>query len=221
MPAVRFALVAPIASWGDRISGGSRPSAEVPTWSALVGLLGAALGLPRGDQRMSALAAHYAPAIEVDSPGEPLRDFHTVQSASEADLRAWRRKHGEARTRAEELSAGDVTSLTVRAYRTGSRFQIWLVPVDPTPVIEPRQLADALNAPRFPLFAGRRSCALSEPPAAVVTAFDPCRVTHWDARLGDIRPIALSRTRHDMLIDAAARRFGDRLEHVGTDAGEL
>ena len=45
-----FQLYAPLASWGEEASGEIRHSATVPTRSALLGLLAAALGIRRDEE---------------------------------------------------------------------------------------------------------------------------------------------------------------------------
>lgn len=211
---VAFTLAAPLASFGDRISGSVRPTAEVPTWSALVGLLGAALGLRRGDAALAQLARDYAPALVADNVGSPLTDFHTIESASEVALRARQRADGAALTRAQELQATDTTSITHRGYRQDVRYRVFVAPVVDAPAVEPATLAQALNQPRFALYAGRRSCPLSEPPAARLEPLDREAVTHWDARLGELKPASHRRIRHDLLVSAQPRVFAAREEYV-------
>jgi len=62
-----FRLYGPLASWGEIAVGEVRPTALQPTRSALLGLLGAALGVRRGDdEAFSALGATLRFAIFVD-----------------------------------------------------------------------------------------------------------------------------------------------------------
>jgi CRISPR system Cascade subunit CasD len=76
-----FRLYGLMASWGEIAVGESRHSATYPSRSALLGLLGAALGLRRDeDAAQRALIEGYRFAVKVESAGSPLRDYHTVQT---------------------------------------------------------------------------------------------------------------------------------------------
>lgn len=56
-------LAAPLASWG--VGGAARhPSDLTPTASAVLGMVGAALGLARGDERLDSLQEDYALATQ-------------------------------------------------------------------------------------------------------------------------------------------------------------
>lgn len=60
-----FRLYGPMASWGEAAVGGDRPSGLAPSRSAVLGLLGAALGIKRDDaSRLDALRASIGIAIK-------------------------------------------------------------------------------------------------------------------------------------------------------------
>ena len=83
-----FTLYAPLASWGDIAVGGARNSWDRPSRSAVLGLLAAALGIPREKQeRHAALDIGYGLAVRLDAGGTSLQDFHTVQTAAEPEIR--------------------------------------------------------------------------------------------------------------------------------------
>ena len=93
-------LQAPLASWGDTAVGEYRPSIDYPGQSALVGLLGAALGLRREEEAAhAALAASYGFAVGIQSGGHLLRDYHTAQVPGQTALK--KRPHA---TRRDELA---------------------------------------------------------------------------------------------------------------------
>ncbi|HTV81617.1 MAG TPA: type I-E CRISPR-associated protein Cas5/CasD [Acidobacteriaceae bacterium] len=151
-----FRLYGPMASWGEIAVGESRHSAVHPSRSALVGLLGAALGLRRDeDAAQQALIDGYRFAMKVESAGTPLRDYHTVQAPPA-------RKNVVYRTRARELETRQVleTLLSMREYRCDA-----LAVVAVEALVAARwtlgELAGALRRPVFPLYLGRKSC----PPA--------------------------------------------------------
>ena len=84
-----FQLCAPMAAWGDTAVGEHRGSRDLPGVSALIGLLGAALGLRREDEAAhAALRDHYRFAVGLVSSGQLLRDYHTAQVSGRAALKA-------------------------------------------------------------------------------------------------------------------------------------
>lgn len=159
MPAfLVFRLYGPLASWGEIAVGEARPSALHPTRSALLGLLGAALGLRRSQaDELAALARSVRFAVRVDSMGSPLRDYHTAQvlppqrgavrPVREAQLRGGR----------HELE----TILSRRDYRCDALYTVAAWTEGAEPAYPLKRLAEALTEPVFPLYLGRKAC----PPA--------------------------------------------------------
>ncbi|MFC3609539.1 type I-E CRISPR-associated protein Cas5/CasD [Stutzerimonas tarimensis] len=157
-------LYGPLASWGEIAVGESRHSAVHPSRSALLGLLGAALGIERADEAgQQALAAGYRFGIKLEATGSPLRDYHTVQTG--VVPRKFR-----FRSRRQELAAEKVdTYLSAREYRCDS---LALIAVEAMPGA-PRELAalaEALRTPHFPLYLGRKSCPLALPLAPMLVS---------------------------------------------------
>lgn len=155
-----FTLVAPLASFGDLAGHERRGSADWPGRSALLGLIGAALGVDRADaDGQAALADGYGVAVRTLSAGRPLRDFHTFQSVPAARAKA-------PATRADALRAagpqGVETSITIRDYRADVAFTaaVWTRPGARWPL---GRIAEALAQPVFALWLGRKSCPLSAP----------------------------------------------------------
>lgn len=72
-------LHGPLQAWGARSRFNSRSTEPAPTKSAVIGLLAAALGRPRGT--VIADLAELVLTVRVDRPGRVLRDFHTVGAA--------------------------------------------------------------------------------------------------------------------------------------------
>ena len=208
MQGFTFDINVPLASWA---TGGHAvvPTDQQPTWSAIVGMMGAALGLPRGDERLVRLSADYALAL-VDKGGRGvLTDFHTVQSPKESP----ELKDANPHTRREELESGEVEpSITRRDYLCGASYQIFIVQVAEHPVFAPAEIQAAMVNPVYPLSAGRRSCLIGRVQARPFDAQMLDRCTHWDARIPLDKPSSLVRERRDQLI--GPRRFGVRMEHV-------
>lgn len=162
-----FRLYAPMASWGEAAVGETRPTATYPGRSAVIGLLGAALGIRRDDDEgQHRLRKGVRIAVKQRSPGLLMRDYHTVQvPAAQSKVRY--------RSRREELVAPGRalnTILSTRDYRCDG---LWTVAVWLTPQSELTlgELEEALKKPRFPLYLGRKAC----PPAAPLA---PRRETH-------------------------------------------
>lgn len=158
-----FQLHATLSSWGEPAVGEYRGTAEHPGQSALVGLLGAALGLQRDDDLAhAALRDGYGYAVARLSGGRLLRDYHTAQVPPRSAL-----KGRPTSTRRAELSVPrhDLnTILSTRDYRQDASSLVAVAPRSgglPAHALD--ALADALRRPRFVLYLGRKSCAPSAP----------------------------------------------------------
>ncbi|SBT08646.1 conserved hypothetical protein [Candidatus Accumulibacter aalborgensis] len=165
-----FQLQAPLASWGDTAVGEYRPSIDYPGQSALVGLLGAALGLRREEEAAhAALAASYGFAVGIQSGGHLLRDYHTAQVPGQTALK--KRPHA---TRRDELAVpkSDLhTILSTRDYRQDAASLVAVQAFDGAPRTL-AELAEALQKPHFVLYLGRKSCPPAAPLHPLVLAAD-------------------------------------------------
>jgi CRISPR system Cascade subunit CasD len=224
-----FQLQAALASWGDVAVGEFRGSRNQPGASALVGLLGAALGVRRDDEAAhAALRDGYRFAVGTVSSGQLLRDYHTAQVPGRTSLKG--RPH---RTRRDELSMPRHelnTILSTRDYRQNAAWAV-AVQVLPGAPHSLQELAAALRAPRFVLYLGRKCCPPAAPLApqvspadsahaaisAYLAAASPPAALHSLA-WGDGMPAGvaahLSAPRKDRLIRREGWQFGDRTEHV-------
>jgi CRISPR system Cascade subunit CasD len=168
-----FRLYGPFASWGEIAVGERRGSWNRPSKSAIMGLVAAALGIERHEgTRLSALSAGYGFAVRVDSPGQPLTDYHTAQTARESELRGVRKKHGRRLTRRLELSADSLeTILSDCDYYTDALYVValWARPGAPYGLEE---LRESLLRPRFALYLGRKSCPPALPLAPEIVEAD-------------------------------------------------
>ena len=116
MPFLVFQLQAALAAWGDVAVGEFRGSRDQPGAAALIGLLGAALGVRRDDEAAhAALRDGYRFAVGVVAAGQLLRDYHTAQVPGRTSLNG--RPH---HTRRDELNLPRHelnTILSTRDYR--------------------------------------------------------------------------------------------------------
>lgn len=157
-------LAAPMASFGGLAVGERRPSGDHPTKSQIVGLVAAALGIPRVDEdSQAALAASLGYAVRVDEAGQPASDYHTAQAAKDVAIRRRIKTHGPLATRRDELDCDDIkTVLSMREYRTGvlATAVLWLRQDGPKTLEDMRA---GFLAPEFALYLGRKSFPLMLP----------------------------------------------------------
>ena len=224
-----FQLCAPLAAWGDVAVGEYRGSREYPGASALIGLLGAALGVRREDETAhAALRDGYRFAIGVVAAGDLLRDYHTAQVPGRTTLA--KRPHA---TRRDELNVPKQdlnTILSTRDYRQGVAYVI-AVQAEPVAPHTLEALALALCEPRFVLYLGRKCCPPAAPLASRVVAAGSVHAAFNDYLTkvdlgGMLRSIVwsdgvqagvsahLSVQRKDRLIRRISWQFGDRTEHM-------
>jgi CRISPR system Cascade subunit CasD len=232
-----FRLYAPLASWGDVAVGEFRPSLGYPGRSSLLGLIGAALGIDRGDEaRHRTLDDGLAFAVAVYSEGTLLRDYHTAQVPGAADLK--KRPH---RTRADELAVPRHelnTILSTRDYRQDALCVAgtWLRPE--ATGIDLNEICSGLARPRFTLYLGRKACPPALPLSPqLVEAVDfrsalntahfppieeavapnltaqPLRVA-WEDGASVGWPQSFSVPRKDAPLSRRRWQFGDRTERV-------
>jgi CRISPR system Cascade subunit CasD len=186
METLVFQLQAPLSSWGEVAVGEYRPSAEYPSQSAIHGLLGAALGVDRNDdEKQTALRTSYRLAVGVLSQGRLLRDYHTAQVPSRADLK--KRPHA---TRRDELSLPKTdlnTILSSRDYRQDAAALVAVQTVA-NASYPLAQLAEALKIPRFVLYLGRKSCPVAVPlhPCVLNAETINTAFTNYQQQLADL-----------------------------------
>ena len=238
MQCLMFRPYAPLASWGDIAVGEDRPSHEYPGRSAVLGLVAAALGIRRDEQTcLDTLSASLGLAVGVYSTGRLLRDYHTSQVPSAKDME--KRPH---RTRADELALPRAelnTILSRRDYRQDALCTVLLWQRGSDSEFSLSTIREALLAPAFVLYLGRKSCPLAAPlhPQLVEAqslidalaladfptlphlkgadhlqriAYDPDPALP----LGEVEATRFSVTRRDQPRSRARWQFSDRTEHV-------
>lgn len=137
MATLLLRLAAPLQSWGTDSKYETRRTGREPSKSGVIGLLAAALGLRRDeDEAIRALSSALRFGVRVEQEGELLRDYHMV--------------HKDAKT----------AYVTNRYYLSDAVFLVALESEDQGLLT---RLDQALRAPAFPLFLGRRSCPPTPP----------------------------------------------------------
>lgn len=153
-------LQGPMQAWGEHSFEGTRPSGNFPTRSALLGLLGACLGIQRNEYlRLQQLANSVQFAVRKDNrevethwgeiktlPVIKITDYHTVKDAREdyAGLKS----HETIQTWREYLLDAEYT------------VAVWTVCEAAVTIDE---LESAVRKPVFTPYLGRRSCPLAQP----------------------------------------------------------
>jgi CRISPR system Cascade subunit CasD len=218
-----FALVAPLAAFGGIAVGERRSGWDRPARSAVLGLVGACLGLEREDAvAQAALAEGYGLALLCQAPGRLLADYHTAQVPSAQRGQSFA-------TRAEELRAPELnTILSRRDYRSGAWHLGALWPRDATVRWSLDTLAEAMRRPTFTPYLGRKSCPLGLPLAPAITeavdapaALQARHAEGPEARLGDDRGASLRRTLADLPGEAIVAMDAPGPDSVPGDAGHI
>ena len=135
-----------LQAWGEMSKWDFRDSADFPTKSGIVGLLGCALGLERGDAALRELSEAITVAVRADRPGLRTVDFQTVT--------------GDPLCNAEgKPKSGGNTIISRRAYLQDACFTVFIE----TDAELRERLAAALSAPKWTLYLGRKNCVPSRP----------------------------------------------------------
>ncbi|MGP3724331.1 type I-E CRISPR-associated protein Cas5/CasD [Cereibacter sphaeroides] len=207
-PFLIFGLTASLGAMGELAGHERRGALLWPGRSALIGLMGAALGIRR-DGDFSALETLDVTVGIYDS-GTPVRDYHTVESVPSAVVKA-----PNSRPEALRAARGRThTTITLRDYRASPLFGV----AASGQGLE--GLAQALNEPVFTLYLGRKSCPLAAPPGArVVEAERPeDALSHlilppWrraDRLIGLVEEDPAGELVHDRAIDRMRWHFASR-----------
>jgi len=134
-------LIGPMQSWGHRSRFDDRDTALEPTRSGVIGLLCAAMGIPR-EQDLSRFDS-LRMGVRVDAPGRVMTDYHTALDVIKAD------------------GSGRDTVQSRRHFLTDARFTAGLESNDLELL---REIEAKLGDPVWPLYLGRKSFPLTEPP---------------------------------------------------------
>ncbi|MFF1481901.1 type I-E CRISPR-associated protein Cas5/CasD [Streptomyces sp. NPDC058301] len=158
MSVLLLRLAGPLQSWGAAARFARRSTENAPTKSGVLGLLAAAEGRPRTADLSDLAALRFG--VRIDQPGSRLRDFHTAHHAG----------------------SGKAMPLSERFYLTDAVF---VAGVEGEMALLQR-LHEALRAPHFLPYLGRRSCPPSRPvemgpPVQDTSLEDALRSAEWQA----------------------------------------
>jgi CRISPR-associated protein Cas5/CasD subtype I-E len=154
-------------SYGASSVGTDRSTEDAPTKSAIVGMLGAALGVDRSQvDALVALDRAFAMIVCVDARGTLESDFHTAQGIPPMEPSASRSDRNDALTKRYYLADASFTVLVVTERRDEERLFEW---------------HEALRYPRYVPTLGRRACAPGKP--LVLSRCTVLRGDDWRALL--------------------------------------
>lgn len=142
-----------LQSWGATSKWDDRDTEDFPTKSGIVGLLGCAMGISRGDPALAELNAAITIAVRADRRGERITDFQTVTGSP------LRNAEGKPK------STGN-TLISERVYLQDACFSVF---IETEPYWHDR-IISALNAPKWCMYLGRKACVPSRP---VLECADP------------------------------------------------
>jgi len=148
MPILFMRLEGPLQSWGERARWNHRDTASLPTKSAIVGMIAGAMGLKRGDPKITELDKKIRIAIRADRSGLPATDYHTITGQIRTADGGKRGVKGE-----------DSTIISFRQYLQDASFLVAVSGDDKTIA----SIRDALLNPVWAVYLGRKSCVPSRP----------------------------------------------------------
>jgi len=157
-----FTLYAPMASLGEVAVGEQRMGWTRPARSAVLGLIAAARGIDRTDEAAHQHleeSLHYA--VRTEASGRPFTDYHTAQVPSARRRRTFATRRDELRV--DRLN----TVLSTREWRTDAFFTAAVWP-RPGHADDLDGLSQALDAPHYTLYLGRRAAPLGLPLSPIV-----------------------------------------------------
>jgi CRISPR system Cascade subunit CasD len=141
-----------------------RDTNDEPTKSGVLGLLGCALGWPRGDEKLPVLDQGLRFGVRVENAGRKITDYQTVTDFLPTAAGEWKGQGTRTRNPAEMRAVGakPATIISPRDYLEDAAFLVGL---------EAREgyesfleaAAEAVQFPHWPLFLGRKACVPTRP----------------------------------------------------------
>ncbi|KAA8816709.1 type I-E CRISPR-associated protein Cas5/CasD [Bifidobacterium vespertilionis] len=166
MPVLLIRLAAPMQSWGSESRFTRRTTESMPTKSGVIGMIAAALGMPRDASLERFRDLRFG--VRVDQPGTLLADYHTVENPTVVDKQL-------KMTVSRRYYLQDAVFLAGLESANGRNLESY---------------REALQSPYYPLFLGRRSCPpdgplqtwMSDEPLENALSHAPWRAAEWYQR---------------------------------------
>ena len=166
-PILLIRLEGVLQSWGVRARWDIRDTQREPTKSAVIGILGCALGLPKYDSRLrTELDAGLRMGLRVEHPGRVMVDYQTITDYLPTAAGTYR--HSGTRTARslkgllDNPDAVPATITSPRSYLQDAAFLVLLEEKEADGGLLVR-CHDALLDPKWAVFLGRKSCIASRP----------------------------------------------------------
>ena len=195
MSTLLLRLAAPLQAWGINSKFDIRKTEREPSKSGVIGLLAAALGRRRDESLDDLIALKFG--VRCDKEGKLLRDYQTTfeeENVKKVKIKKIYYKNAitdyklegtEYRYKNSMMKGTDHTRLIIRYYLADAIFLVGLESQDETFL---KTLDQALQAPVFPLFLGRRSCPPTLPLSLGIRQTDlltalqeePWQVSQWE-----------------------------------------
>lgn len=152
IPILLFRLEGILQSWGEHSKWDYRDTADFPSKSGIIGLLGCAMGLERENTHLGKISSSLHMSVRADRAGELITDFQTV--SAEVLYSASGKPRG-----------GSNTFITYRNYLQDASFLVGLSGEKELL----KELQDALQNPKWSIYLGRKSCVPSVPVVGYLT----------------------------------------------------
>ena len=165
-PILLLRLEGPLQSWGGRARWDVRDTGSTPTKSGVMGLLGCALGYSVGDVRLEELDRAIRFGVRVEAPGQILEDYQTITDFLPMADGDYKRQGGKSSSLEALRSNPDFSPSTIlspRFYLEDASFLVALAPRSAEWNDLLHACAEALQAPQWPLFLGRKACVPTRP----------------------------------------------------------
>ncbi len=217
-PFLVFGLSASIGAMGEIAGNKRRGTLTWPLRSALIGLMGAAMGIERNGD--FSVLDRLVVDVAIFHLGNSLQDYHTVETIPEIGAGKNSMFETSRSNQLQMVAAKDKnTFLTSRDYVTDVFYGI---SVSGSGIEE---VSSALRRPSFPLCLGRKSCSLSAPTGARIVnaetsemALAHIQAPPWlgmslrsNIMVSDCDEMTPGREIvHDRIIDRTHRHFGIR-----------
>lgn len=146
MATLLLRLAAPLQAWGSSSKFNIRNTEREPAKSGVIGMIAAAMGIKRCDDKGLEKLSGLRFGVRVDKEGKLLSDYHTAFTDTMSDA--------ERRKTMPKILKKHVHA-TIRLYLSDAVFVAALESDDTGLLMEIEQ---ALKNPVYPLFFGRRSC---------------------------------------------------------------
>lgn len=158
-------LEGPLQSWGIRSRWDVRDSASEPTKSGVIGLLGCAMGLARGDETLLELDQKLRFGVRTEAAGRLVTDYQTITDYLPTAGGEWRGRDSRRKSPVEMRNAGEKPSTIIspRDYLEDAAFLAGFEARDASGQDLLRRAATSLRSPRWPLFLGRKCCVPTRP----------------------------------------------------------